>query len=133
MACGCKEALARANSITMRMVSSSGRVTCVPSELVAKPTISARIRAPRARAWPNSSGGLGRGVPEPNIKGRAMFVWAPLSRMFVDLMGSPVLPSGAPVELLTAIADCLAKRPSPAETIPPSGKAALQALTEAAH
>jgi signal peptidase I len=82
-----------------------------------------------SRAWPNSAGGLGRGVPEPNIKGRAMFVWAPLSRMFVDLMGSPVLPDGAPLELLTAIADCLAKRPTPAETIPPAGKAALQALT----
>ena len=80
-----------------------------------------------SRAWPNGRGGLGRGVPEPNIKGRAMFVWAPLSRMFTDLMGSPVLPDGAPVELLTAIADCLAKRPSPAETVPPTGKAALQA------
>jgi signal peptidase I len=80
-----------------------------------------------SRAWPNGSGGLGRGVPEANIKGRAMFVWAPLSRMFTDLMGSPVLPEGAPQEVLTAIADCLAKRPSPAETVPPTGKAALQA------
>jgi signal peptidase I len=84
-----------------------------------------------SRAWPNSSGGLGRGVPEPNIKGRAMFVWAPLSRMFVDLMGSPVLPKGAPPELLTAIASCLEKRPAPAETVPPAGKAALQARTGA--
>jgi hypothetical protein len=80
-----------------------------------------------SRAWPNSSGGLGRGVPEPNIKGRAMFVWAPLSRMFVDLMGSPVLPHGAPEGLLSAIAGCLEKRPRPAETVPPAGKASLQA------
>jgi signal peptidase I len=80
-----------------------------------------------SRAWANGHGGFGRGVPEANIKGRAMIVWAPLSRMFTDLMGSPVLPKGAPVEVLTAIADCLAKRPSPAETVPPSGKAALQA------
>jgi signal peptidase I len=82
-----------------------------------------------SRAWPNSAGGLGRGVPEPNIKGRAMIVWAPLSRMLVDLMGSPVLPEGAPEPLLTAIATCLAKRPGPAETVPPTGKAALQALS----
>ena len=31
------------------------------------------------------------------------------------------------VELLSAIADCLAKRPSPADTVPPTGRAALQA------
>jgi len=80
-----------------------------------------------SRVWPNGTG-LGRGVPYGNIKGRAMFVWAPLSRMFVDLMGSPVLPEGAPVEILEAIAACLAKRPTPEETVPPSGKAALQAL-----
>jgi signal peptidase I len=80
-----------------------------------------------SRVWPNGTG-LGRGVPYGNIKGRAMFVWAPLSRMFVDLMGSPVLPEGAPLEILEAIAACLAKRPTPEETIPPSGKAALQAL-----
>jgi signal peptidase I len=80
-----------------------------------------------SRVWPNGAG-LGRGVPYGNIKGRAMFVWAPLSRMFVDLMGSPVLPEGAPLELLDAIAACLAKRPTPEETVPPSGKAALQAL-----
>ncbi|HWO08141.1 MAG TPA: signal peptidase I [Polyangiaceae bacterium] len=80
-----------------------------------------------SRVWPNGAG-LGRGVPFGNIKGRAMFVWAPLSRMFVDLMGSPVLPDGAPAEVLQAIAACLAKRPSSEETIPPPGKAALQAL-----
>lgn len=80
-----------------------------------------------SRKWPNPNGGLGRGVPEANIKGRAMIVWAPLSRMFTDLMGSPVLPDGAPLELLTQIADCLAKRPSPADTVPPARKAALQA------
>jgi signal peptidase I len=82
-----------------------------------------------SRVWPNG-GGLGRGVPYGNIKGRAMFVWAPLSRMFVDLMGKPVLPEGAPQEVLEAIAACLAKRPSTEETMPPSGKAALQALGE---
>jgi signal peptidase I len=83
-----------------------------------------------SRAWPNSAGGLGRGVPEPNIKGRAMFVWAPLSRMFVDLMGSPVLPDGAPEKLLNAIAACLQKRPNPADTVPPRGKAALEARSK---
>src|SRR5690606_7592550 len=60
-----------------------------------------------SRAWPNGKGGLGRGVPLDNIKGRAMFVWAPLSRMFTDLMGQPVLPEGAPLELLEGIARCL--------------------------
>lgn len=80
-----------------------------------------------SRAWPNGRGGLGRGAPEANIKGRAMVVWAPLSRMFTDLMGTPVLPDGAPRELSDGITACLAKRPSPAETVPPAGKAALQA------
>jgi hypothetical protein len=82
-----------------------------------------------SRAWPNTTGGLGRGVPVGNIKGRAMFVWAPLSRMFVDLMGRPVLPKGAPAELLSAIDRCLSARPSNDQTFPPTGKAALQALT----
>ncbi len=80
-----------------------------------------------SRAWPNGAGGLGRGVPDANIKGRAMFVWAPLSRMFVDLMGKPVLPKGVPPELLAGIAQCLSTRPSDSETVPPAGKAALQA------
>jgi signal peptidase I len=86
-----------------------------------------RHRSADSRVWPNGNG-LGRGVPYGNIKGRAMFVWAPLSRMFVDLMGSPVLPEGAPLEILEGIAACLAKRPTTEETVPPSGKAALQAL-----
>jgi signal peptidase I len=80
-----------------------------------------------SRAWPNSAGGLGRGVPFGNIKGRAMFVWAPLSRMFVSLENTPVLPNGAPQPLVDAIASCLANRPSPDQTTPPAGKAALQA------
>jgi signal peptidase I len=82
-----------------------------------------------SRAWPNTTGGLGRGVPVGNIKGRAMFVWAPLSRMFVDLMGRPVLPKGSPPELLGAIDRCLSTRPSNDQTFPPTGKAALQAFT----
>jgi signal peptidase I len=80
-----------------------------------------------SRFWPNGKDGLGRGVPSANIKGRAMFVWAPLSRMFVDLMGTPVLPDGAPPELTAGIASCLSRRPSDAETVPPRGKSALQA------
>jgi signal peptidase I len=80
-----------------------------------------------SRAWPNNAGGLGRGVPDANIKGRAMFVWAPLSRMFVDLMGQPVLPKATAPALSAGIARCLAQRPSDAETVPPRGKAALQA------
>jgi signal peptidase I len=83
-----------------------------------------------SRAWPNSNGGLGRGVPFGNIKGRAMFVWAPLSRMFVNLMGSPVLPNGAPQPLVDGIAHCLSSRPTTDQTMPPAGKAALQASRE---
>jgi len=69
-----------------------------------------------SRAW---FGGKGGGVPFENIKGRAMFVWLPGDRFLVNVMGSPVLPSGAPDEMVKGIAACLAKRPPLSATTPP--------------
>ena len=69
-----------------------------------------------SRAW---YGGRGGGVPYDNIKGRAMFVWLPVDRFLVNVMGSPTLPSAAPPEVVLGIAACLAKRPSVTETTPP--------------
>jgi signal peptidase I len=84
-----------------------------------------------SRAWPNPKGGQGRGVPYENIKGRAMIVWAPLSRMFVTLMGQPTLLGSDSKELHANIDHCLSDRPAPDQTQPPSGKAALQARIHA--
>src|SRR5690606_10154869 len=39
-----------------------------------------------SRMW---RGGKGGGVPFPNIKGRALFVWLPWSRFAVPVMGKP--------------------------------------------
>jgi len=72
-----------------------------------------------SRAW---FGGRGGGVPYDNIKGRAMFVWLPVDRFLVNVMGSPRLPNGAPPELVQGIAACLAKRPPVSETTPPTRK-----------
>ena len=72
-----------------------------------------------SRAWPRKGGGIGAGVPFDNIKGRAMIVWFPGSRMLVDVMGKPVLPDGAPPELTVGIERCLAQRPPAAQTVPP--------------
>ncbi len=72
-----------------------------------------------SRAW---YGGRGGGVPYDNIKGRAMFVWLPLDRFLVNIMGSPRLPNAAPPEVVQGVADCLAKRPSITATTPPSPK-----------
>jgi len=80
-----------------------------------------------SRAWPNTKGGQGRGVPYGNIKGRAMIVWAPLSRMFVTLMGQPTLLPGDSKQLHDNIQHCLSERPTLEQSVPPSGKAALQA------
>jgi hypothetical protein len=62
---------------------------------------------------------LGAGVPFANIKGRAMIVWFPMSRMLVNVMGKPRLPDGAAPELTASIERCLAQRPTASETLPP--------------
>jgi signal peptidase I len=71
-----------------------------------------------SRAW-RIDGRNGAGVPYANIKGRAMIVWLPFSRMLVNVMGDPVLPEGTSAEVLLGVERCLAERPPPAETIPP--------------
>ncbi len=73
-----------------------------------------------SRAWQRGGGRLGAGVPYANIKGRAMIVWFPASRMLVNVMGKPLLPDGAPPELVQAIDRCLSQRPPAAETVPPA-------------
>jgi signal peptidase I len=72
-----------------------------------------------SRAWQRRGGGIGAGVPYDNIKGRALIVWFPASRMLVNVMGTPTLPDGAPAELRAAIDRCLAQRPAAADTVPP--------------
>jgi signal peptidase I len=67
-----------------------------------------------SRAWHSGKGG---GVPFEKIQGRAMFVWLPLSRVTVPVMGKPQLPDGMPPELTANIEKCLAERPT--ETLPP--------------
>jgi signal peptidase I len=73
-----------------------------------------------SRAWQRGGGRIGAGVPYANIKGRAMIVWFPASRMLVNVMGKPVLPDGAPEELVAGIERCLEQRPPPADTVPPA-------------
>lgn len=74
-----------------------------------------------SRAW---YGGRGGGVPDANLKGRALFVWwgDPLGdRLLVNVMGTPQLPTaGATPEILDGIKRCLAARPPVSETTPPS-------------
>jgi signal peptidase I len=72
-----------------------------------------------SRAWHRKDGGTGAGVPFANIKGRAMIVWFPASRMLVNVMGRPRLPDGALPELTAAIERCVAERPPPSESLPP--------------
>jgi signal peptidase I len=72
-----------------------------------------------SRAWQRRGGGIGAGVPYANIKGRAMIVWFPASRMLVNVMGKPTLPDGAPAELVAGIDRCLEQRPPAEDTIPP--------------
>jgi signal peptidase I len=77
-----------------------------------------------SRAWFGYQGG---GVPYPNIKGRAMFVWMSFGphggvtwdRLFSNVMGKPRLPKGAPSALETGITSCLAERPPVEQTTPP--------------
>jgi signal peptidase I len=73
-----------------------------------------------SRAW---YGGRGGGVPDANLKGRALFVWwgDPLGdRLLVSVMGTPEVPkAGATREILDGIKRCLASRPPVGETTPP--------------
>lgn len=77
-----------------------------------------------SRAW---FGGRGAGVPFPNIKGRALFVWMSFGsdggitwdRLLVNVMGQPRLPKEAPGSLVEGIKKCLASRPPVSETTPP--------------
>jgi signal peptidase I len=76
-----------------------------------------------SRAW---HGGQGAGVPDQNVKGRALFVWLAFgtngnvngSRIGVDVHGGPELPEQATPEMLTAIRRCMAARPR--QTEPPA-------------
>ncbi len=76
-----------------------------------------------SRAW---YGGRGGGVPDANIKGRAMFVWLnfkkngwpDVDRLFTHVLGTPKLPVGAPPEILAGIDRCLKERPE--RTTPPN-------------
>jgi len=78
-----------------------------------------------SRAW---YGGRGGGVPDANVKGRAMFVWLSFGsnadvtwdRIFTNVMGRPRLPKGAPDDLLQGIERCLSQRPE--QTLPPPAK-----------
>jgi signal peptidase I len=73
-----------------------------------------------SRAWYHGRGG---GVPDANLKGRALFVWwgDPLTdRLFVGVMGRPELPkAGATPAILAGINNCLASRPPVSMTTPP--------------
>jgi signal peptidase I len=77
-----------------------------------------------SRAW---NGGRGGGVPDANIKGRAMFVWLSFGsdggvtwdRLATNVLGKPRLPKGAPQEILDSIDKCLRERPPPSMTLPP--------------
>jgi hypothetical protein len=75
-------------------------------------------------------------VPYANIKGRAMIVWFPASRMLVNVMGKPTLPDDAPAELVAGIDRCLEQRPPAEDTIPPppaDGSAAPRSLAPSSH
>jgi signal peptidase I len=73
-----------------------------------------------SRAW---YGGRGGGVPDANLKGRALFVWwgDPLAdRLLVNVMGTPQVPkAGATPAIIDGIKRCLASRPPVSMTTPP--------------
>ena len=79
-----------------------------------------------SREWDNSHGTKGAGVPFENIKGRAWRVWFPTNRMFVDVMGRPILPDGVAPELMEGVERCLAERPPLEATLPPRGHSGAQ-------
>ncbi len=77
-----------------------------------------------SRAW---YGGRGGGVPDANIKGRAMFVWLNFKRngwpdpdrLFTSVLGTPRLPVGAPADILAGIDKCLKERPPADQMVVP--------------
>jgi len=77
-----------------------------------------------SRAW---NGGRGGGVPDANIKGRAMFVWLnfkrngwpDVDRLFTHVLGTPRLPVGAPPDILAGIDRCLKARPPADQMVTP--------------
>ena len=77
-----------------------------------------------SRAWNGNRGG---GVPDANIKGRAMFVWLNFKkngypdtdRLFTHVLGRPKLPVGSPPEIVAGIERCLSQRPPADQTLPP--------------
>jgi signal peptidase I len=77
-----------------------------------------------SRAWDR---GRGAGVPDGNIKGRAMFVWLnfkkngwpDLDRLFTHVLGAPKLPEGAPPNIIAGIEKCLRERPAADRLLPP--------------
>ena len=79
-------------------MSSKGRINVAPNE--AWVMGDNRNNSHDSRGW---RGGMGAGVPFENIKGRAMFVWMSFGagggiaqdRLFVNVMGHPVLPGSA--------------------------------------
>ncbi len=88
-----------------------------------------------SRRWRN---GKGAGVPYPNVKGKAMFVWLSFNqtgqdalgvtwdRLLTNVMGQPRLPKEADPELTKGIETCLNQRPKDT-TPPPPDQARLQA------
>jgi len=72
-----------------------------------------------SRRWRN---GQGAGVPFDNIRGRAMNVWLPISRLGVPVIGEPVLPNRVPQELKDGLARCLDERPEQTHPPPPPGR-----------
>ncbi len=86
-----------------------------------------RYNSSDSRAWNGNRGG---GVPDKNIKGRAMFVWLSFGsdgwltfdRLFTNVLGTPRLPKGASPEILAGIDRCLRSRPPLSATTPPPPK-----------
>jgi signal peptidase I len=84
-----------------------------------------RYNSSDSRAWNGNRGG---GVPDANIKGRAMFVWLSFGsdgwltfdRLFSNVLGKPRLPEGASPEILAGIEQCLRNRPPRSQTTPPA-------------
>jgi signal peptidase I len=78
-----------------------------------------------SRSW---RAGLGAGVPFENIKGRATIVWMSYGpgggiaqdRLFIDVLGPPVIPGGQSAALGGALEKCLRERPARAQTTPPA-------------
>jgi signal peptidase I len=57
-----------------------------------------------------------------------MFVWwgVAFDRLFMNVLGTPRLPKGAPPEIVAGINSCIAKRPPLSETTPPPPAAAAE-------